>query len=75
MNKDLKRDQEVMKKLKVSSMAYLVLRTNMGDVHLNLRFGEDHYFLSLDSVPMEKEKQDEMMALLFPEPVKKVSKK
>lgn len=74
MNKDLKRDQEVMRKLKVSSMAYLVLRTNMGDVHLNLRKDEDHYFLSLDSVPMEKEKEDEMMALLFPEPIHEVKK-
>jgi len=74
MNKDLKRDQEIMKKLKVSSLAYILLRTNMGDVHLNLRFGEDHYFLSLDSVPMEKEKQDELMAILFPEPIHEVPK-
>ena len=64
---NIKRDQEIMRKLKVSSMAYLILRTNMGDVHLNLRSGEDHYFLSLDSVPMEKEKEVELMAILFPE--------
>lgn len=64
---NIKRDQEIMRKLKVSSMAYLVLRTNMGDVHLNLRAGEDRYFISLDSVPMEKEKEEELMAILFPE--------
>ncbi len=44
----------------------------MGDVHLNLRASEDHYFLSLDSVPMEKEKENEMMAILFPEPIHEI---
>lgn len=66
-----KHDTELMKALKVETITYLIAKTNKGELSLNLRFGEHDYFLTLDSVQLDKEKNEEVMAILIPKVEKK----
>jgi hypothetical protein len=61
----LKTDQKVMELLKVTDISRLVAYTSLGELKLQLRKGEKEYNLILDSVPLEKELNSELMKLLF----------
>lgn len=52
-----------MKLLKVSELRYHIGTTNLGPIDLLLRFGEEEYTFLLDSSPLDKEKNEEMLTL------------
>lgn len=70
-----KHDTELMNALKVETITYLIAKTNKGELSLNLRFREHDYFLTLDSVQLDKEKNEEVMAILIPKVEKKEDSK
>jgi len=59
----MKQDKELMRILKVSELRHLIATTNNGELNKVLRFNEDEYFYTLDSVPLEKDKQEEVIKL------------
>lgn len=63
--KDFKKDNAIMRLLKVNEIRHVLAHTNNGELCLCLRSGEDNYFLTLDAVPLEKDKNDEIMNLLY----------
>lgn len=65
MKDKLKKDDQIMKILKVSEVRRLICGTEKGMLELFIRKGENNYALSLDSVPLDKETNKELMDLLF----------
>lgn len=63
MLQKIKKDQKIMKLLKVSELRYHIGTTNLGPIDLLLRFGEEEYTFLLDSSPLDKEKNEEMLTL------------
>jgi hypothetical protein len=59
----MKQDKLLMKLLKVSSIAHLLVRTNKGDLHKVLRDTDKDYHYTLDSVPVDKETAKELIKL------------
>jgi len=49
-----------MRILKVSVLNHLILKTDKGDLTLQIRKGEETYQFVLDSVPVSEEKQKEL---------------
>lgn len=66
MNKTILQDDMLMKKLDVSTINRLICYTDKGILTLQIRKGDNQYHLCLDSVPLEKEVNKEIMELLFP---------
>lgn len=67
--KTLKTDTSLMTLLRgVTKVSRLLCKTNMGELMLCLEKGSNEYYLSLDSVPLDKETNKEVMDLLFPVP-------
>jgi len=66
MDKIAKKDNLIIKELKVKEIRRLICNTNNGALELVIRKGETKYFLTLDSVPLEKEQNDILMDILFP---------
>lgn len=63
LQKKLKTDERIMKLLKVSEIRYHIGTTNLGPIDLMLRYGEQDYHFLLDSTPLEKERNDEMLKI------------
>lgn len=65
MDKTKKIDDQVFKTLDVKVIRRLICLTDKGQLDLVIRKGENNYFLSIDSVPCEKEINDKLMDILF----------
>jgi hypothetical protein len=74
MDKIKKHDDAVMKTLGVNVIRRLICLTNKGQLDLVIRKGENNYFLSIDSVPLEKEINDKLMDILFKVEIPTVNK-
>lgn len=74
MDKIKKQDDAVMKALDISIIRRLICITNKGQLDLVIRKGENNYFLSIDSVPLEKEINDKLMDILFKVEIPQVGK-
>jgi len=68
LNKTLKQDDAIFKALDLKTINRLICTTDKGVLSLQIRKGETNYHLCLDSVPLEKELNRELMVLLFPAP-------
>lgn len=66
MDKIIKQDDNVMKILNVSTIQRIICETDKGTLKLQIRKGDKSYHLILDSVPLDNEKNKELMELLFP---------
>lgn len=66
MNKTLKQDDAIFKTLNLKTINRLICTTDKGILTLQIRKGETHYYLCLDSVPLEKELNKTLMELIFP---------
>ncbi len=62
----LQEDKHIMTLLGVSELSRVIAHTNKGYLTLLLRKNEDKYHLILDSVPLDKETNKELMEMLFP---------
>jgi len=65
MDKIKKQDDLVIKALDLKVIRRLICITDKGQLDLVIRKGENNYFLSIDSVPLEKEMNDKLMGILF----------
>jgi hypothetical protein len=74
LQEKLKTDDAVMKCLDILVIRRPICITNKGQLDLVIRKGENNYFLSIDSVPLEKEVNDKLMDILFKPEVPKVDK-
>jgi hypothetical protein len=63
---NIKRDTEVMRILDLKEVSRVICNTDKSFLTLKLRKGEKEYWLYLDSVPVSKEDNKELMELLFP---------
>lgn len=66
INKTIITDDAIFKTLDLKWIGRLVCTTDRGPLTLQIRKGESTYHLCLDSVPLDKKINDELMALLFP---------
>ncbi len=66
MNNNIKKDNELMCILDLSEISRVICNTNKSYLTLKLRKGEKEYWLHLDSVPLSKEDNKEVMELLYP---------
>ena len=66
MKDKLKKDDQIMKILNVSEVRRYICGTDKGILELLIRKGQNSYHLTLDSVPLDKETNKELMDLLFP---------
>ncbi len=62
----LKIDDSVIKALSIREIRRLICETDKGKLELCIRKGENNYFLTLDSVPLEADVNKELMTILFP---------
>ena len=72
--KTISQDNEIMKLLHTSEVRRVICNTNKGVLELVIRKGENRYFLTLDSVPLDKETNKELMDLLFKPEIPQVKK-
>lgn len=63
---NLKRDGKLMDILGLKEISRVICNTDKSYLTLKLRKGETSYWLYLDSVPLSKEENKEVMELLFP---------
>lgn len=64
-NMNIKQDREIMKLLKVNTISYLIASTTpLGELRKVLRYGEDDYHYTLDSVQLDKETAKELIKIL-----------
>lgn len=68
MNKTLLQDDAIFKSLDLKWIDRLVCITDRGNFSLKIRKGDTSYHLCLDSVPLDKKVNDELITLLFPKP-------
>ncbi len=68
LDKTIKQDSRIMELLKVSTINRIICSTDKGMLTLQIRKGDKGYHLVLDAVPLDKEKNDELMSILFPKP-------
>lgn len=61
-----KKDNELMRILDLKEISRVICNTDKSYLTLKLRKGEKEYWLHLDSVPLSKEDNQEVMQLLFP---------
>lgn len=66
MEKTLKQDDALMKSLNLVTINRLICYTDKGMLTLQIRKGDNQYHLCLDSVPVDKQLNKELMELLFP---------
>lgn len=66
MDKTLKKDDRIIKELKVKVIRRLICDTDKGALELCIRKGETNYFLTLDAIPLDKEQNNILMDTLFP---------
>lgn len=71
---NLKKDKEIINKLKLAYLSRVICFTDKGMLTLQLRKGENAYNLILDSVPLDKETNKELMDLLFKAEIPQVNK-
>jgi hypothetical protein len=64
MNKT-KSDEQVMRVLKVEYLAKPILNTSKGLLALVARKDKDEYYLTLDSVPLDEEREEILMKLIY----------
>lgn len=74
MDKTISKDNEIMRLLKTSEVRRIICNTGKGILELMLRKGDVKYFLTLDSVPLDKGTNKELMDLLFKPEVPTVNK-
>lgn len=67
--KTAKQDQIVMDLLKVKEISRIICDTNMGTLKLRIRKGETNYQFLLDAVELPKELHNELMEVIYPNPV------
>lgn len=67
--KTIQTDNKIIEKLKLKTLSRFICDTDKGTLKLQLRKGENTYHLVLDSIPLEKELNEELMGLLFPAPI------
>ena len=70
----IKQDDIIMKTLGVGEIRRVICNTNKGVLELMIRKGDTKYFLTLDSVPLEKEINKTLMDLLFKQETPQVCK-
>ena len=66
MTKNSKRDNEIMRLLKIVDIGHIIATSSKGNITLNLRKGgeDKDYFFCLDSVPCDKEMNDDLSKLI-----------
>lgn len=74
MDKIKKIDDLVMKALDIKVIRRLICKTDKGELELVIRKGETRHFLTMDAVPLPKEKNDELMDILFKKEIAQVNK-
>jgi len=55
LQEQLKKDQELIKALKVNTISHILCKTDKGELHLLLRKNASSYELMLDQIPFSKE--------------------
>ena len=63
--KTIKIDDQIIKKLGVNEIRRIICNTDKGVLELMIRKGENHYFLTMDSVPLDPILNKELMDILF----------
>lgn len=63
---NIQKDNKLMEILELKEISRMICNTDKSYLTLKLRKGETNYWLYLDSVPLTKEDNKEVMALLFP---------
>ncbi len=69
LQKKIKKDQRIMRVLKVSELRYHIGQTNLGPIDIMIRYGEEKYNFLLDSSPLDdnteegKEKNEKMLEI------------
>lgn len=66
LNKKLQQDDAIFKSLDLKTINRLICYTDKGILTLQIRKGDIQYHLCLDSVPLDKKLNDELMTVLFP---------
>ena len=74
MNKQDKEIISILSENNITDIRRLICNTNKGVLELMVRKGENRYFLTLDSVPLEKEVNDKLMDLLYKKEIPTVNK-
>lgn len=74
MENKKKIDDQIMKKLDANNIRRPICLTNKGALELVIVKGGNEYYLTLDSVPVEKELNRELMDILFKPEVPQVKK-
>lgn len=60
----MKKEKALMKLLKVTTISYLLMKTNQGELTKSLRLNDEDYHYTLDSVELDKETVAELFKLL-----------
>lgn len=60
----MKNHKEIMKLLKVESIAFLIAKTNQGELSKVLRLKDNDYHYTLDSVTLDNETAEALIKLL-----------
>jgi len=63
ITQNIKRDQQIMKLLKISELRHHVANSNLGPIDLQIRYGEDTYQFLLDATIVDKETNDRLLKL------------
>jgi len=60
---DKTKDLKTIYALKVHTLKHLICNTNSGPLELNIRKEENEYFFTLDSVPLDKNTNRDLLKL------------
>lgn len=60
----MNKDKAIIRLLGLESISYLIAQTDKGEIKKVLRKNDQDYHYSLDSVPLDKEKTEELLKLL-----------
>lgn len=60
----MNKDNAIIRLLGINRLSIFIANTDKGAIEKNLRKGEDTYYYSLDSVPLDKEQEVELLKLI-----------
>lgn len=66
INKKIQQDDAIFKTLDLKTINRLICYTDKGTLTLQIRKGDTQYHICLDSVPLDKNLNKQLMDLLFP---------
>ncbi len=70
----IKQDDAIFKALDLKYVSRLICNTDKGPLELCIRKGDTQHFLTLDSVPLDKDVNKEIMDVLFKPEIPQVAK-